>query len=167
MVGFDYNLLLVKMESLILGKGLSLLLQRIGYSGGILLMVSLLDVDLTLANLMVASGASGASSSGVNQAPLLPALLPQPPAAELNEGGAANNNAGVGIVPPAALPEGPLASEPIPPLEIEEAVDQDGLWEEVDLRAGHAAAAPCSVFPWEPYHSARNCNRGCDRRVEE
>jgi len=52
--------------------------------------------------MMVPSGASGASSSevSVNQAPLLPALQPQPPAAEL-DGGAANANNNIGVVPPA------------------------------------------------------------------
>ncbi|RWR97752.1 Atp9 mitochondrion [Cinnamomum micranthum f. kanehirae] len=70
--------------------------------------------------MMVASGASGASSSGVNQAPLLPALQPQPPAAELDGGGAANNNVGVGVVPPAESSASNNSNQPIldaPPLQ--------------------------------------------------
>lgn len=121
-LGLDLNLLFMKMESLILGKGLSFFLQRVGCTGGILLAVIFkvfLD-EVTLANMMVASGASGASSSGVNQAPLLPALQPQPPAAELDGGGAANKNVGVGVVPPAESSASNNSNQPIfdaPPLQ--------------------------------------------------
>ena len=47
----------------------------------------LFDIEMTPANMMVVLGASGASSSGVNQAPLPPVLQPQPPMAELDGGG--------------------------------------------------------------------------------
>lgn len=98
-MGLDFNLLFIKMESLILAKGLSFFLQRVGFTGGILLagIGGLFDIEMTPANMMVASGASGASSSGVNQAPLPPVPQPQPPAAELDGGGAANKNVEVGL----------------------------------------------------------------------
>lgn len=66
---------------------------------------------------MVPSGASGASSSevSVNQAPLLPALQPQPPAAEL-DGGAANANNNIGVVPPAIPAESAASNNPNQPI---------------------------------------------------
>ena len=97
-MGFDFNLLFLKVESVLLGKGLTLLLQRVGWAGGLFFagIFTLLDVEsvgATLVNMMAPSGASGgslmappgasdasSSGAGVNQPTLLPAQLPQPPA---------------------------------------------------------------------------------------
>ena len=57
----------------------------------------LFDIEMTPANMMLASGASSASSSGVNQAPLPLVPQPQPPATELDGGGTANKNVEVGL----------------------------------------------------------------------
>lgn len=59
------------------------------------------------------------------------------PSAPQVQGGEQSSGAGSatpsGQNPAAPLPEAPVAPEPIPPLEIEEAVNQDALWEQVDL----------------------------------
>ena len=64
-MGFDLNLIFLKMESLILGKGLSLLFHRIGFHFGFLaLLFSAVAgiMDFPLANMMVGSG-EGASGT--------------------------------------------------------------------------------------------------------
>jgi hypothetical protein len=67
LVGFDFHLLFSKMESLILRKGLSFFLQRVGWEVGLFLAIilALFDVESpAISNMMTPSGASGASSSG-------------------------------------------------------------------------------------------------------
>jgi hypothetical protein len=67
LVGLDFHLLFSQMESLILRKGLSFFLQRVGWEVGrfLAIILALFDVESpTISNMMTPSGASGASSSG-------------------------------------------------------------------------------------------------------
>ena len=70
------NLFLVKIQSMILGKGLHFLFYRLGWAGGILftIILSLLD-SISMGNMMVPSGASGASSSRIHY-PQTPPSVP-------------------------------------------------------------------------------------------
>lgn len=61
-LGFDLHLLLMKLESLLLGKGLSFLLQRVGWCTGGLIIIYLFDPE-PVGNMMEASGSAGGSNS--------------------------------------------------------------------------------------------------------
>ena len=72
LMGFDLNLIFLKMESLILGKGLSLLFHRIGFHFGFLaLLFSAVAgiMDFPLANMMAPAGDSGDPGSIIYRAP--------------------------------------------------------------------------------------------------
>ena len=63
-MGLDLNIVFIKMESLILAKGLPIFYKRVRFTRVILLVGigGLFDIEMTSANKMVALGASGAQA---------------------------------------------------------------------------------------------------------
>lgn len=77
-IGLNVNVLFLKVESMILGKALSFLFQRIGWAGGLFLTLIWYFMDgetaPSLGNLMLPAGASGTSSSDSTAKPSPSAL---------------------------------------------------------------------------------------------
>ena len=69
-LGFDLHLLLMKLESLLLGRGLSFLLQRVGWEVGLFFKILLALLNLegapTLGNMMLPEGTQGPTSSSAS-----------------------------------------------------------------------------------------------------
>ena len=64
LIGMDFNMLLMKLQSMLLGKSLHFLFSRLGWCGGGLLVLAVLCFDPeTMGKMMAPSGASNASSS--------------------------------------------------------------------------------------------------------
>ena len=69
-LGFDLHLQLMKLESLLLGRGLSFLLQRVGWEVGLFFSILLALLNLegapTLGNMMLPEGTQGPTSSSAS-----------------------------------------------------------------------------------------------------
>ena len=66
LIGIDFNLVLMKLQSMLLGKSLHFLFSRLGWCGGGLILLAVLCFDFdpeTMGKMMAPSGASGTSSS--------------------------------------------------------------------------------------------------------
>lgn len=135
------NLFLVKIQSMILGKGLHFLFYRLGWAGGILLTIifSLLD-SISMGNMMVPSGASGASSAEANEnqepnhpAPFIEGEGAQPVGVALPAESVASNHSGQAFLDAPGLQEGDQESNNIGNGQIEQEGQEAALNQREDL----------------------------------